>query len=112
MNTPSDKPSQSERTERERDRRFRIDESGTIYDAGGWVEYRRLILSELERINAALHDINDKIDDRLVNEVAKLKVDIGMLQVRSGVWGAVAGIITTIAFIMAAMVSGSIRWHS
>lgn len=109
---PSDKPEDSRREEQprrgermDRDRRFRVEEN-VFYEAGGWTEYRRLILSELERINAALHEIDEKIDDKLVAEVARLKVEVGMLQVRSGIWGAIAGIITTLSFILAALLGG------
>lgn len=106
----NDKPEDGHREDRRReddrrDRRFRSEEN-VFYEAGGWTEYRRLILSELERINKALHEIDEKIDDKLIGEVAKLKVDVGMLQVRSGIWGAIAGIVTTVSFILAALLGG------
>lgn len=107
----NEKPDGPRRDEQQRrnEQRHNYDKQSEkkYYDEGnGWVEYRRLILSELERINLALREIDEKIDGKLIGEVAKLKVDIGMLQVRSGIWGAIAGVVTTVSFILAALLGG------
>jgi hypothetical protein len=82
---------------------------GESQAGGGWGEYRRLILSELERISGSLVGLNEKIDNKLVAEVAKIKVDIGMLQVKSGIWGAVAAIVTTLGIALLTYVSGHFK---
>jgi hypothetical protein len=58
----------------------------------GWDEYRRLVLGEITRISTALDTMNVKLERFHTDEIAQLKVDIAMLQVKSGVWGAIAGV--------------------
>jgi hypothetical protein len=76
-------------------------------DGGGlndWVEYRRLILSELQRLNDSFGEFDKKlnlfkdsitvrIDVLRSDDIAKLRVEVAMLQVKAGVWGLVAGLI-------------------
>jgi hypothetical protein len=65
-------------------------------DGNGWREYRRLILAEIERVTKGVLEINDKLE-RLRNEdLSQLKIDIAMLQIKSGVWGALAGLCVAI----------------
>jgi hypothetical protein len=54
----------------------------------GWLEYRKLILSELERVSRELRDLNEK--------VLEIHTEIAMLKVKSGLWGALAGAIPAI----------------
>lgn len=82
--------------------------------ARSWIEYRRLVLGELERLNASMMVVDRKIDEaatahrREINQrdteisaaIASLRVDIAMLQVKSGVWGAAAGIMVVVASIL------------
>ncbi len=53
--------------------------------ANGWIEYRRQVLAELER----LADATVRAEVRL----AHIEADLSTLKVKSGIWGAVAGII-------------------
>lgn len=50
-----------------------------------WVEYQRLVLSELERHTKDL--------DALRKELQIIREEIVMLKVKAGVWGAVAGLV-------------------
>lgn len=49
-----------------------------------WGKYQRLVLAELERHNRWLASLDSKLDD--------LRVDMAMLRVKSGLWGAAAGL--------------------
>ena len=51
----------------------------------GWIEYKKLILSDLKELN----------DDYkgLRGEIAALREDVAGLKVKSGIWGAIAGVI-------------------
>lgn len=69
-------------------------------DPKDWFEYRRLILSELERISRTLVELNKKIDDLRATDISQLKVDVAMLQVKSGIWGGLAGIVVTMGAIL------------
>jgi len=76
--------------------RYRTDSEKT------WTEYRQLILSELERLQGNIIDLGNKIDRNYHDyqtEISKIKIDVAMLQVKSGVWGAVAGLLVTLAAV-------------
>lgn len=60
--------------------------------SNGWNEWSRYVLKELERLN---HNY-EQLDGR----ISKIQVDIGMLKVKAGVWGALAGGIPSIIAIV------------
>jgi len=76
-------------------------------DGNGWIEYRALVLSELERLDVTLKerhtearsqlvDVEDKLLHKLHNIANNQQVMHGQivaLQVKAGVWGALAGFI-------------------
>ena len=57
----------------------------TLEPTNGWIEYKKLILSDLKELN----------DDYkgLRGEIAALREDVAGLKVKSGIWGAIAGVI-------------------
>lgn len=72
-----------------------------------WFEYRRLILSELKRISDDISEVNAKIDRLRSDEIGKLKVDVAMLQVKAGMWGALGGLGTALgAYLLTRIGSG------
>jgi hypothetical protein len=72
----------------------------------GWDEYRRLVLGEITRISNALDTMNAKLERFHNDEIAQLKVDIAMLQVKSGVWGAAAGVIVMLGALFLKYLTG------
>lgn len=59
----------------------------------GWAEYSKLVLTKLEEHEDILKDIN--------KELTNVRVEIGMLKVKSGVWGLIGGLIpVAIALIL------------
>lgn len=52
---------------------------------GSWLEYQKLVLAELERHGTAL--------EALSAQVGSIKTEIALLKLKSGVWGAIAGMI-------------------
>lgn len=54
-----------------------------------WSEYRRLVLSEIERIDRRLSDMEGKIDKRLT----RISEDLVALKVKAGIWGFCCGLI-------------------
>lgn len=69
----------------------------------GWGEYKKLVLRELERLEASVADVGRKVDGlQAVNArtLAELSVEIAMLKVKAGVWGAVAGAIPAIGALL------------
>lgn len=65
--------------------------------AGDWSEYRRLVVNGLAKIEHRL----DQQDERL----GRIESDLAQLRVKSGVWGAVAGILATLGVVLAGYVS-------
>jgi hypothetical protein len=59
----------------------------------GWGEYKRLILQELERLSKEVALLNIKLDNFRSDEIAGIKVEVAMLKVKAGVWGAICGAI-------------------
>jgi hypothetical protein len=51
----------------------------------GWMEYKRLVLQQLEDLTAEVKALRD--------QVTRLRVDVGQLKVQASAWGALAGII-------------------
>lgn len=63
------------------------------HDDDGWNEWSRHVLAELTRLNGCY--------ERLAEQVESLRVSLGMLEVKSGLWGAAAGTIpSAIAVIL------------
>lgn len=58
-------------------------------DSGTWVEYQKLVLKALEDL--------DESQKELQKSMNSVKVDIAMLQVKSGMWGLVGGILVAVA---------------
>ena len=69
----------------------------------GWDEYRRLVLSELERLDKAVKE-SDKSDavaiSKLLVDVTRLREDVVALKIKAGIWGILGGVITTIGAIL------------
>jgi hypothetical protein len=53
--------------------------------ANGWSGYGKLVLAELERLNKNVKEVE--------KSQQKIQIEIAMLKVKSGVWGAIAGAI-------------------
>ncbi len=57
----------------------------------GWAEYRKLILSELERLNNTIDRLDEKIDQLRQFDIADMKMEIAMLKTKAGLLGAIGG---------------------
>jgi len=59
---------------------------------GDWREYKKLVISEIDRLSSHIVGLERKIDH--------LRGDVVMLKVKSGIWGLLAGFIpVTIALL-------------
>ena len=68
-------------------------------EGNNWSEYQKLVLNELERHGALISEIDEKINNR--------RVEIAMLKVKSGIWVAVAGLVSVMVFVFCQFLSKS-----
>lgn len=61
-------------------------------DGNGWHEWSRHVLRELERMDESIRILHQ--------EMVSLKIEIAMLQVKSGIWGALAGLLPVILYLI------------
>jgi len=70
-----------------------MEDSINLNRGDGWTQYSKLVLTKLEDHEDILKDIN--------KELTNVRVEIGMLKVKSGVWGLIGGLIpVAIALIL------------
>ena len=62
-----------------------------------WAQYRRLVMDHLDKTDAKLDSISLRLG-RIESEIEGLKV-------KSGVWGAIAGVIATLGVILATLLT-------
>jgi hypothetical protein len=67
----------------------------------GWSEWSNFVLRELERLNDRVEEISLTL--------GKINTEIALLKLKSGLWGAGAGIATTAAVIGIAVVTKIIK---
>lgn len=67
-------------------------------EGNGWAEWKRAVLSKL--------DDNAEGVTELRHDVAQLRVDVARLQLKSGIWGAMAGAIPAIAALLFLLLKG------
>jgi hypothetical protein len=65
------------------DRRRMQSTMDRLGDNSPWSEYRRLVLSELERINDTL--------DKIQRDLSGIKTEVEILKFKASVWGVAAG---------------------
>lgn len=69
--------------------------------SNGWTEYQKLVMNTLEQHEKKLEGITEALTE--------IKVEIGMLKVKAGMWGVVGGIIPmaiTLALVFVKKVAG------
>jgi hypothetical protein len=72
----------------------------------GWEEYRRMVLNELKRLGETVVAVNEKLDRFHSEEIAQIKVDIALLKLKAGLWGATASVIVTIGAVLIKLLIG------
>ena len=61
-------------------------------NGGDWNIWSKYVILELKRLNECNEHLSEKI--------AEMREDIIILQVKSGIWGAVAGAVTVITVLL------------
>jgi len=60
-----------------------------------WHEYRRLVMDHMTKTDKKLEAIS--------NRLSRIESELSELRVKSGVWGAIAGVVATISVILVAI---------
>jgi hypothetical protein len=88
-----------------------------------WADYRRHVVSELERLNDIIEKFDSKLDKvvddhrrdlnqrdtAIWKELSEQKIAIAMLQVKSSVWGGLSGALASLLVAVAAVLVGLIK---
>jgi len=67
--------------------------------SNGWNEWSKHVLSEINRLN----DCYKKLD----NEIDRLSIESGKLNIKAGIWGAMAALIPTLIITIIYILSRS-----
>lgn len=59
----------------------------------GWNNYQRLVLTKLDDHSGHLDALTKEIGEMRSKDITDLKVEIAMLKIKAGVWGAAAGLV-------------------
>jgi dsDNA-specific endonuclease/ATPase MutS2 len=82
----------------------------TPSDGGeSWEAYKALVLRELERNEQAVEGLRDMItanQEALSDKLGAMREDLARLNVKAGLWGAFAGILTAVAAMFAKFAAG------
>jgi hypothetical protein len=70
-----------------------------------WIENRLFILSELRNLRSGLDTVNVNLTGLREKDISQIRIDIAMLQVKSGIWGAAAGAMVVLIPVVAKMLT-------
>jgi hypothetical protein len=59
----------------------------------GWDSYQKLVLAKLEDHSGLLDLLSKEVSELRNKDITELKVEIAMLKIKAGMWGAAAGMI-------------------
>ena len=73
-----------------------------------WQEWKNAILIDIKDLKIGAIELRKKLDidhDKLMTELRKVHIELATLKIKASVWGAVAGMVPTIAALMFWLVS-------
>ncbi len=73
----------------------------------GWDEYRRLVMTELDRLTTEIRQERrsaQAVQLRMLDRLTSVDREIATLKVRCGIWGVMGGLIPAVAAAMIAAV--------
>jgi len=73
------------------------DRRKVVAEGNGWQEYQRLVLHELREHTDTLAEFGRALND--------VKIEIGMLKVKSGLWGLMGGFVPVAIAVVLKMLS-------
>lgn len=71
----------------------------------GWSQYQKLVLAKLESLEDEVKETREQIASLSNTEVRNLQIEVAMLKVKSGLWGAAAGFVPAALFVAYELIS-------
>lgn len=66
----------------------------------GWDSYQKLVLDKLTEHSGSLATLTDEVSELRTKDITDLKVEIAMLKIKAGLWGAAAGAVPAALAVM------------
>ena len=76
-------------------------------EGNGWSGYEKLVLARLEQLDERLVHLDNRITRMQDEEITRLKIEVAMLKVKSGLWGAAAGMLPVGLFVAFQIMAGN-----
>ena len=73
--------------------------NGVSHDGNGWSGYQRLVLSRLDTLDNKVEQLGEDIHEMQRDDINALKIEVAMLKVKAGIWGAAAGLLPAALFV-------------
>lgn len=73
----------------------------------GWNRYEERVLAELQALRGDLRQLEQTVHDVQTKEIGELRVKLAMLEVRSGLIGAIAGSIPAAIVVLVGLAGNS-----
>lgn len=70
-----------------------------------WNEYKRVVI-ETDRLQDIKNKESHKTEEKILETLTDIQVQIGKLQVKSGLWGALSGIVVTVGGLLFMFLKG------
>lgn len=71
----------------------------THVERNGWSGYQRLVLGRLDQLDKKVEQLGDDIHAMQREDINSLKIEVAMLKVKAGIWGAAAGLLPAALFV-------------
>jgi len=79
----------------------------TNNSGGDWNRYRIYVIETLRRLRTEVDKLREKIDEDIITKLNHLENEISKLQVKSGAWGLLAGLLgVVIAMVIKSQLEG------
>ena len=76
-------------------------------EGNGWNRYELLVLQRLDGLSTEIKEVKAELHNMQTEEIGKLKIEIAMLKVKAGAWGAVSGAIPAAVIAIYFLVGGN-----
>ena len=75
----------------------------------GWNKWGKHVVLEMGRLDECYQNLDKKIDT-LIRTIGKMRIEIAVLKVKSGIWGGAAGLLSTFGVIYALIKVGVLKF--